>query len=210
MDLLLEGIKFGLILTILIGPIFFSLIQVGVEEGLGAGVMVGLGVWVSDVLYIMAVYFGLSQLRMAIESSNFALNMGIGGSILLTIFGLSTIFSKPKIPFEQQAAEAQRSSSFWSLFAKGFLVNSVNPFTVFFWSSLMGTYLAKSNFSGQDAMIVFGGVVGTIVVTDTLKVVLAKKIRRFLRPVHLIWLRRSSGLALIGFAVLLLVRVLWR
>jgi threonine/homoserine/homoserine lactone efflux protein len=210
MDLLFEGIKFGLILTIMIGPIFFSLIQVGVEEGLGAGVMVGLGVWVSDALYIVAVYFGLSQLRAAIESPDFALNMGIGGSILLTIFGLSSLFSKPKIPFEQQLEEVQRSSSFWSLFAKGFLVNSVNPFTVFFWSSLMGTYLAKGNFSGQDAMIVFGGVVGTIVLTDTLKVVLAKKIRRFLRPVHLIWIRRSSGLALIGFAVALLLRVLWR
>jgi threonine/homoserine/homoserine lactone efflux protein len=49
---------------------------------------------------------------------------------------------------------------------------------------------------------------GTIVVTDLLKVLLAKRIRYSLRPVHLLWLRRISGAALIAFGVVLLVRVL--
>jgi threonine/homoserine/homoserine lactone efflux protein len=209
MELWLDGIKFGLILSFMIGPIFFALVQTGVEEGFIAGAMLGLGVWVSDALYILAVYFGLSQLAKAAESATFAWSMGAGGGIVLTVFGLFTLLSKPKIPLPQETEEVERHSSFWLLFSKGFLINTINPFTVFFWTSLMGTYVAKGNFGPAQAKWLFGMVLATIVITDSLKVLLAKKIRRFLRPLHFIWLRRASGVALIAFALVLLGRVWW-
>ena len=72
----------------------------------------------------------------------------------------------------------------------------------------MGTVVIKDGFDGNQASIFFGGVLGTIILTDLLKVILAKRIRYSLRPVHLLWLRRISGAALIVFGVVLLVRVL--
>jgi threonine/homoserine/homoserine lactone efflux protein len=61
----------------------------------------------------------------------------------------------------------------------------------------------------MEARYFFGGILGTIIITDLLKVLLAKRIRRVLRPIHLLWLRRISGIALIVFAAVLLGRVLW-
>lgn len=208
MDMLLGGIKLGLILSFMIGPIFFALVQTSVEEGFRAGAMVALGIWVSDASFVLAVYYGMSYLAEVIKAPSFSLILGVGGSILLACFGLVTLLTIPKGLLTNTMPTYQRSSSYLSLFTKGFLINTVNPFTVFFWTSVMSTVVIKDGFDGTQASWFFGGVLGTIVVTDLLKVILAKKIRYSLRPIHLLWLRRISGSALIVFGVVLLVRVL--
>jgi len=206
--MLLEGIKIGLILSFMIGPIFFALVQTSVDEGFRAGLMVAVGIWVSDTSYVLGVYFGVSLLANIVNTQTFTLVLGVAGSILLTIFGLVTLLTIPKGLLTNTLPEYKRSSSYLSLFIKGFLINTINPFTVFFWSSLMGSVVIKDGFHGTQSFIFFAGVLGTIVVTDLLKVLLAKRIRYSLRPVHLLWLRRISGAALIAFGVVLLVRVL--
>lgn len=208
MDMLLGGIKLGLILSFMIGPIFFALVQTSVEEGFRAGAMVALGIWVSDASFVLAVYYGMSYLAEVIKAPSFSLILGVGGSILLACFGLATLLTIPKGLLTNTMPTYQRSSSYLSLFTKGFLINTVNPFTVFFWTSVMSTVVIKDGFDGTQASWFFGGVLGTIVVTDLLKVILAKKIRYSLRPIHLLWLRRVSGSALIVFGIVLLVRVL--
>lgn len=208
MDMLLGGIKVGLILSFMIGPIFFALVQTSVEEGFRAGAMVALGIWVSDTSYVLAVYYGVSYLAEVIKAPSFSLILGIGGSIILACFGLASLLTIPKGLLTNTMPTYQRSSSYLSLFTKGFLINSVNPFTVFFWTSVMSSVVIKDGFDGIQASWFFGGILGTIVVTDLLKVVLAKKIRYSLRPIHLLWFRRISGSALIVFGVVLLIRVL--
>ncbi|AEE50818.1 LysE family translocator [Haliscomenobacter hydrossis] len=208
MNMLFDGIKIGLILGFMIGPIFFALVQTSVEEGFRAGAMVALGIWLSDFLFVLAVYFGVSYLAEIVNTQSFTLILGIGGSILLAGFGLASLLTIPKGLLTNTVPEYKRSSSYPSLFVKGFLINTINPFTVFFWTSLMGTVVIKDGFDGNQASTFFGGVLGTIILTDLLKVILAKKIRYSLRPVHLLWLRRISGGALIVFGVVLLVRVL--
>jgi threonine/homoserine/homoserine lactone efflux protein len=208
MDMLLGGIKVGLILSFMIGPIFFALVQTSVEEGFRAGAMVALGIWVSDASFVLAVYYGVSYLAEIVKAPSFSLILGIAGSILLACFGLATLLTTPKGLLTNTLPEYKRSSSYLSLFIKGLLINTINPFTVFFWTSLMGTVVIKDGFDGQQASLFFGAVLGTIVTTDLLKVILAKRIRYSLRPVHLLWLRRISGGALIVFGVVLLFRVL--
>ena len=208
MDMLLDGMKLGLLLSFMIGPIFFALVQTSVEEGFRAGAMVALGIWVSDTSFVLAVYYGVSYLAEIVKAPSFSLILGIAGSILLACFGLATLLTIPKGLLSNTLPEYKRSSSYLSLFIKGFLINTINPFTVFFWTSLMGTVVVKDGFDGQQASWFFGAVLGTIVTTDLLKVILAKKIRYSLRPVHLLWLRRISGGALIVFGVVLLFRVL--
>lgn len=206
--MLLGGIKVGLILSFMIGPIFFALVQTSVEEGFRAGAMVALGIWVSDAAFVLTVYYGVSYLADIAKAPSFSLILGVAGSILLACFGLVTLLTTPKGLLTGVLPDYKRSSSYLSLFIKGLLINTINPFTVFFWTSLMGTVMVKDGFDSQQASWFFGAVLGTIVVTDLLKVILAKKIRYSLRPIHLLWLRRISGSALIVFGVVLLLRVL--
>jgi len=207
MNLLFDGIKVGLILCFMIGPIFFALVQTGVEQGFRAGITVGLGVWLSDLFYILAVYWGVSLISRITQWENFSVYLGIGGSIILVIFGLAALLRNP--PFKHyRLPQTKRTSAYFSLWFKGFLLNAVNPFTIFFWLGLMSTVIIKNKLHGNDAILFFSAAMGTVMLTDVLKVLSAKRIRQVLRPIHLLWIRRISGIALIVFGVALLVRAL--
>ncbi|TXB62405.1 LysE family translocator [Phaeodactylibacter luteus] len=210
MNLILEGVKVGMILCFLIGPIFFAIVQAGVEEGFRAGAMLGLGIWVSDFLFILSVYLGLAYISQVVSGPNFTLYLGIGGSITLAAFGAGALLTAPRTgALPEWSRQTLRTSSYHSLWLKGFLINTVNPFTFFFWIGVASSMVVEEGLAPLDARFFFGGVLGTIIVTDVLKIVLAKRIRQWLRPVHLLWLRRISGGALILFAIVLLGRTLW-
>ncbi len=211
MPLFIEGIKIGMVLCLMVGPLFFTLVQTGFEEGLRAGTMVGLGIWVSDLLYIFAVYGGMSYLSQFTARAHFSTSVGIAGSVVLTLFGLVALLTVPKNLYLQDDALALRqhqSSSYFSLWLKGFLINTINPFTVFFWMGLMSTVIVRDDLSRSDALFFFGGIMSMVISGDFLKVFLAKRIRTALRPAHLLWLRKVSGAALIVFGIALLFRVL--
>jgi threonine/homoserine/homoserine lactone efflux protein len=208
MDVLFDGIKMGFLLAILVGPLFFALVQTGVEEGFRAGAMVGAGIWVSDASFVVLVYSGLSYIRQIVEGEAFTVTVGIGGSIILVVFGLGALLVKPPA-FQLGSSNPTRHTPYYKLWLRGFLINTVNPFTIFFWMGLMSTLLIRDNISGGDAVVFFAGLLGTIVVTDVLKVVLAKRIRKWMKYKHVLLMRRVSGAALLIFGVILLLRVLW-
>lgn len=208
MNSLFDGIQVGLILSILLGPIFFSLIQASVEQGIRAGTTMGLGIWISDVLFICSVYWGISYVSNMVKWQGFSLTVGIIGSLILIGFGVGTLLKKMN---DQQlfSKSTQRHSSYISLWTKGFLINTLNPFTILFWVGIMGTVILDGELAPNQAFLFFGGIIGTIVTTDFTKIVLSKQIRRWMKPIHLIWLRRISGAALIIFGFVLLVRVIF-
>lgn len=191
----------------LVGPIFFALVQTGIEEGVKAGTAVGLGIWISDLLFIIAASWGLTHIEPVADGSQFAFYIGLAGSLILTGFGLWTLLRPPELK-QYARFKPIRSSSYWMLWLKGFLINTMNPFTLLFWIGISSTVVFKSGVGGAEASLFFVGILGTIVSTDLTKVFLAKKIRRVMRPIHFFWMRRISGIALLLFGVVLLVRVL--
>ncbi len=204
MDALLNGIKYGLFLTILVGPLVFALIHAGVERGFRAGVMIGLGIWFSDFLFILGVFFGFSYLKALTEWQYFELTVGTAGGIILIFTGIVTLISKtPDINKSKKL-----TGTYLALWIKGFVINTLNPFTVFFWVLVMTTVVADSNYTHVQSSLYFGGILGTIIITDSMKVLLAKKLRHYLEMHHLIWVRRITGIALIIFGLVLIGRVI--
>lgn len=204
MNPLLNGIYWGLFLTILVGPIIFALIQAGVERGFRAGAMIGLGIWLSDIMYILLAYFGVYYLTKATEWQGFELTLGIAGGITLIILGIVTILGKPP----KMDKKERVSGGYLSLWVKGFLINTLNPFTVFFWVMITTTIVADKYADGHGAGWFFGGILGTVILTDCLKILMAKGLRRWLNRKHILLVRRISGIALIVFGIVLMVRVL--
>ncbi len=204
MDIVWEGFKYGMLLTVMVGPIFFALIQTGVEEGFKAGLVVGLGIWFSDLLYILFVYFGMSYAGELAQSDNFTHISGLLGSAILVAIGIGTFLSKPP-PFDQ-ATRSTRRSSYINLFSRGFVINTFNPFSVFFWFSVTSTMVVNDSFNHLQALLFFGTIVATIMTTDLLKILLAKKISDKLTNKHIAASRRITGIILILFGIALLVR----
>jgi len=206
MDLILEGIKIGLVLCIMMGPIFFALLQTGVEEGFRAGLMVGTGIWTSDFLYINIVYWGLAYIKSFTAHENFGLYVGLVGAILLLVFGVGALLTPPVDLKNKPRTLRSRLRSFPGLWLRGFLINAFNPFTIFFWVGLMSSVVIRDQLSGQGAFIFFTALFVTVMFTDVLKILMAKRIARVLMPRHVLWMRRISGIALIVFGIALLIR----
>lgn len=202
-DIIWQGIKLGLVLAAMTGPIFFSLVQAGVESGFRAGIAIGVGVWISDILFIIGVYTGLEALQRWVSWHTYAVHLGLAGGVILLAFGGYTLFSRMKAPAR---TGGPLPSTYAALWLKGFLINSVNPFTFFFWITVMTAYVLAENWDQRQSWLFFGSIFGVIVVTDFAKVVLAKKIRPWLKENHLILLRRISGAVLILFALVLFWR----
>lgn len=134
------------------------------------------------------------------------LYLGIAGGIILVAVGIGTLLSKP--PDWDSGSIIPSKASYFSLWLKGFLVNTVNPFTFFFWISMMGATVGDKEYSRQEALVFFTAIITTIVITDVAKVLLAKYIRQWMTFKHIVWLRRISGSALIIFGVVLVIRSL--
>ena len=208
MNQLWEGIQVGLILCFLLGPIFFVLVQTGVEQGFRAGAVVGLGVWLSDLMFFLAVFHGLRWINQLVRWPWFEEMLGLGGSLVLVLFGLGAILHQPAYT-RMKPASTVRVSSYLDLFARGFLVNTLNPFTIFFWMGLMSTVILSKELSTTETSFYASGIIGTIAATDLAKVAMAKRIRRHLRFRYLLWFRRLSGAALILFGLALFLRAVW-
>ncbi len=49
--MLIEGMLLGFTLSLMIGPLFFAIVQAGLAGGFRAGAMMAAGIWISDLLF---------------------------------------------------------------------------------------------------------------------------------------------------------------
>lgn len=198
----------GLALSILVGPLLFTLVQTSLDHGIRAGLTVGLGIWISDFFFILASFLGLSHLVRIADWQGFEKVLGTGGGIFLIALGVGALVKKMR---EQEISPPAGDgfSRFGVYWIRGFLINTVNPFPYFFWISVATGLLAKPGNSG-DEWLFYPGVMLVIVLTDSFKVFAAKLIRPYLKPRNLLLFRKISGLALLLFGAGLLVRVWFR
>ncbi len=208
MELLWNGIKLGLVLSVLTGPIVFALLQTSIEQGFRAGVMVAMGIWVSDLVFVSITYFGVAYVAELAKWDGLEFWLGIAGGIILLVVGASMLLLKPAPVEHFEQKKAVRFSSRLSLWTKGFLINTINPFTFFFWLGVSGMLFTSQALQPEQAQFFYGGLFGTIIFTDCTKVGLAKFIRRWLKPKNILFIRKIAGVTLLVFGVVLFFRAL--
>jgi len=201
-----NGILVGLALAILVGPILFSLIQRSIEQGVKAGLWVAFGIWISDVLFILGIMLGVAHITKLVESPLFEPILGVLGGFVLIGIGASMFISKPVENMEDQEG-IEILSSQWKLWLEGFLLNTINPFSVIFWAGLITTRSVDTELFSTNSYLFFGAVLGTIIVTDSLKIFSAEKIRTRLKPHHILKMRKFSGAVLFIFGIVMMIRV---
>ena len=80
LNAILLGLGYGLGLAFLPGPAFFKLIQTSLEKGFKPAAFIAAGIAVSDFIYVVLVYSGISSI---IENDTFKFSLGAGGGCLL-------------------------------------------------------------------------------------------------------------------------------
>lgn len=202
-----SGILLGVIISFLIGPVFFGLIQTSIRQGLGRAMIYEIGTILSDTIILFLCYLGLAKI---LAGDSYRHAIGIAGAILLFGMGLyPLVFKKKKKPAEQGVEPIDDKSHPFALILKSFLLNTINPSVILFW--IFQVSLAVSNFGGKQGIIIthFIAVLSTMILFDFLKAFGANKIKKYLRPRTFDLIAKVEGVLLIIFSVVILVRTFW-
>lgn len=203
MQYILEGILFGLTLTILLGPIFIVLVQASIERGARAGLIAASGIWTSDILIVALMLIFIRRISPYVQSQGFVFWVGLVGGLVLCAVGAITFVRKSRLNFDEKRFSASNILGYWT---KGFLVNTINPFTFIFWLSVITSFVASRLLNNVETILFTGSIIFTIMVTDSLKVILAKLIRNRINDHILSMINKIAGSALIIFGIVLLIR----
>ncbi|MCF8277544.1 MAG: LysE family transporter [Flavobacteriales bacterium] len=193
-----EGFLLGLGMIIFIGPVFFTLLKSALNYGFWAGMMVALGIFISDVVCVILCSFGAIPFFQNPENQFW---LALGGSLILFMLGLKYIL-KPNI--NADADLKLKAGHYTAYFAKGFLVNFVNPFVFLVWIGVIGLAQGKYG-AGQELWLFLGAALLGILLTDSGKVIFAHRIKKFVQPNFLVRAYQVIGVVMLGFGF----RFLW-
>jgi len=204
----LQGFGFGLMLSILIGPVFFALLQISITRGFRAGAQIAIGTFLSDIAVVGLCYLGLSSL---FSVASYQRILGITGGVFMLAYGLYLLLTRPAaVPHEsaEVSTEIRSGRGKWLLF-RGFLLNILNPFTLVYWLGVSTWVSALPTYEQADELAFFGGTLSAVLLTDLLKSYLARRLRPWLSRSRVLWLNRITGIILSGFGISLLLQVFW-
>lgn len=191
-----KGLLFGIILSFIVGPVFFALLQTSVEKGFKAGVYMALGVSMSDSMYIVLTFSGISKIS---DNLQFKFFLGLTGALIMIGLGLVSIL-KP-VPTKGLQTDPLKSNSYIRKIIKGFMLNSLNPFIFIFWFGIAGLVTIEMEYNFNQASLFYIGVIAMVLTMDIIKSYMATKLRMIVTPHFMKIMNRGVGIVLILFGV---------
>ncbi len=198
----LSGITFGLILAIMLGPVFFALLQTSLHEGFKAGAFLAFGVLMSDAALIGICYFFAAQLNLLEQNK---MVMGLLGGGLLIGFGLVNFFKKIKV----KEVDDDKKTVHAKFIVQGFFLNIFNPAVLLFWLGVIGIVTLKEHYTRIHTAVFFSTLLLTVFSTDLLKSFISHRIKAFLKEQVIIWINRIVGFALIAFGLHMVLKIFY-
>ncbi len=198
-EALLKGLTLGLLLSISVGPVIFSIIKQSLNNGHKGGLAFVLGVSVSDITLVFVSNVFTTVFTYLVKHKNF---IGISGSLFLIVVGIYFIFFK-KVKVDDSGVQVLqlRKRDYIKTFLSGYFMNTLNPAVFIFWLTTSTTLVTLSI---EYRIVAFVTCLVFVLATDILKVMMAQKIRKRLTPHNIQILSRINGIVLLGFGLVLL------
>ena len=195
---IIKGLTFGLLLSISVGPVLFSIIKQSLNNGHKGGLAFIFGVSASDITLVL-VSNVFTELFNSLKV--YKTQVGIAGCVFLVSLGVFFLFfKKVKVNEEGKQIFNFGKMDYAKTFLSGFLMNTLNPSVFIFWIYASTAVVGQSV---NHRIIVFVTCLTWMLGTDILKVFLAGKIRNRLTPHNIHILNRINGLLLIIFGIAL-------
>lgn len=137
LELVLKGIAMGFLAAAPTGPSGVLVIQRTLSKGRFRGFLTGMGVTVSDAIYIMVTMLCLSLVIGYLEDPKISFAVKLIGCALLLCFGISTIRNNP---LANSKEEAVRKETLLQYTLTGLLVAIVNPLVVFIYMGMFAFF----------------------------------------------------------------------
>jgi threonine/homoserine/homoserine lactone efflux protein len=183
-----------------VGPSFFFLIRVGIRYGFIKAGAFALGIFLSDVVMVSVIYFGLAEL---FEELWFRKVFSLAAGLVVLGAGIYVVFFPKKGRREVAVKEPQPSPAYLYV-VNGFTVNIMNPFTFGAWLTILSAVSVRRSYDQVEYLAFFVGMLSTILVIDLLKGYLANRLAKLMTDRVLRRLNLALGVIFMIFGLKLL------
>jgi threonine/homoserine/homoserine lactone efflux protein len=222
-QVLLNGLISGLLLSFLIGPVFFVLIETSIIKGPKHAIFIDIGVLLSDILYLLAAYYFAQEILDKLNSQYFFVNYIAAG--IFVIMGLVAIFKK-SVPQKGKAVNISdidkllklddtkannlifKKRTMLALILKGIGLNVINPGVLVYWIAACTTATNELQIQGDKIFYYFAATLATMFSIDLVKIHFAGKLKDKMTPKIMDRISMIVGIIFIGFGVVFVVKSL--
>jgi len=185
---------------VFIGPIFFLLIETSFSRGPRHALALDLGVISADILCIVVSYYASADLVNLIDKHPGFYKIS---AFLIFIYALYMLVSKTKMHIEGE--ERLINQNYFKTYFNGFLLNLLNIGVVLFW---LVTVISVRNAypKVQDFVFYIAIVIGTYLLIDLFKILLAKQFHYKLNQRVANQIRKGVGIILIFFSIFIFLQ----
>ncbi|TAF73281.1 MAG: hypothetical protein EAZ53_13035 [Bacteroidetes bacterium] len=199
-SIVVSGMILGFAIAILVGPVFFLLLNTALRKGWLPAIYIALGVAISDIIYILAIYLGFSRFENSLISHDVLI---FAGGVLLIAFGLVMIGKKIKIePTDELVFTNKERIKYLS---RGFMLNFINPSVIIFWIGAVSAATIKLENNSGLIFVFFTATMLTVFLFDVFKIYLSRKLSAIITEKSLRIINIVSGIAMVIYGFYLLV-----
>lgn len=191
----------GFFLAFMLGPAFFILIETSIEKGFRAATFFDLGVIFSDIIFILIAYFSSYQL---LENINNQPGLYVFGGTLLSLYGASNFIKKTTA--QTTTIKEKNQANYTGLFVKGFLLNIINIGVLVFWLGLVIVVTPNLGGNYKRIIVFFSTLIVSYFLTDLIKILLAKRMKAYLKKDNIIKAKKALGILIFVFGLFLIIK----
>ena len=206
------GIGYGLLLSVMVGPAFFIMIETSISKGIKAALFLDLGVLLGDLLYVIFAFLFFNEVQDLMNGENQYILKIVGGGFFI-ILGLMHVLKKKALFISADTMNKPlglSASNYVMVMLKGFMINVVNPGVLFYWLTLMSLLPDTPPELGlnrtQGLIIYIAIILVTFFGLDVLKIAGAKKLKEILTPQWMYVVNLVLGIILLIFGTLFLFK----
>ena len=184
MEIIQNGIFFGILISFMLGPAFFILIETSIKKGFKAAIILDIGILLSDAIYLLAAFFVAEKINHWLTTNPFV--KYIAGTIFI-LLGIVSVYkniiqiklknSKIKEVKEIETDTSKKIIYPFQLFIKGLGLNAINPGVLIFWIAA-STYATNELKLGDFQLFSFFGItLLTMFIVDVFKIYFSSRLK---------------------------------
>lgn len=193
----------GVFMAFMIGPVFFMLIKTSIIKGIRAAIAFDLGVIAGDIAFILIAYFGSRSLLEKIKDDP---RLFLIGGFVLIVYGVITYLDKSSKREIENPSLNPDNHNYIKLFLNGFFLNFINIGVLAFWLGIIVVIGPTLNMNPTHILWYFSTILAGYFITDLVKIVLAKQLKKKLTPLVIYRVKRGMGIFLIIFGAFVMLK----
>jgi L-lysine exporter family protein LysE/ArgO len=190
----------GCIMSLMLGTVFFAILNNSIRLGYKKGISISIGVILSDIIYISVCLFGSHYIPVFKE---YEFWVKIIGGLLVIVMGIFQIINKSE-PAKIESYSKAGSITFFV--SQGFILNFFNPVNLLSWFAIYTYLVTVLNYTFIQLIIYFIGSLCAIFFMESLLSYYSEKLNKYLPEKRVRQINMAVGILFVGLGIFIIFR----